>query len=116
MIGEKKHEKKQKKCKESKVWKKRKGVLRKMAKRKYKYKKVHVKAHHKKGYKHHGVKVTAHHVKGHMRMVKTTMFGRKRDAKLRAKAVGKRRSASGNIYYEYRSNRSDANRKRRPYL
>ena len=35
------------------------------------------------------------------------------DKKRVAKRVGKRRSASGNIYYERRENRSDVDRRRR---
>ena len=35
------------------------------------------------------------------------------DKQLVAKKVGKRRSASGNVYVETRENRSDKNRKRR---
>lgn len=35
------------------------------------------------------------------------------DKRILAKKVGKRRSASGNIYYERRENRSDVDKRRR---
>ena len=35
------------------------------------------------------------------------------DKKIKAGKVGKRRSKSGNIYYERRENRTDVNRRRR---
>lgn len=43
-------------------------------------------------------------VKGHDRVV---------DKMYRAKPAGRRRSKSGNVYYEYRENRADANPKKR---
>lgn len=42
--------------------------------------------------------------------------GNIRDAERRAKSPGKRISKTGNVYYEYRSNRSDRQRKKFPYL
>jgi len=38
------------------------------------------------------------------------------DSNIKAKKPGKRISASGNVYYEYSPNRSDVNRKKKPYL
>lgn len=46
-------------------------------------------------------------------MAKDYVKSRKRDKSLKAKRPGKRVSASGNIYYEYRKNRSDKNPKKR---
>jgi len=45
--------------------------------------------------------------------VKQTKAGIKQDKGIKAKPAGKRTSASGNTYTETRSNRSDADRKKK---
>lgn len=45
--------------------------------------------------------------------VKQTKAGIKQDKGIKAKKAGKRVSASGNVYYESRPNRSDKNRKKK---
>lgn len=48
--------------------------------------------------------------------VKRTKAAIKSDGSKKAKKPGKRKSASGASYYESRVNRSDTNRKKKPYL
>lgn len=59
--------------------------------------------------------MTTTRVRPHTRrigLVKVKGHDRTLDKLQRAKKPGKRRSKAGNIYYEYRENRADANPKR----
>ncbi len=49
--------------------------------------------------------------KGHMHQTGKSDY--KRDKKRTAKKPGKRKSKSGKVYYEYRRNRSDRDRRKR---